>query len=157
MQTSRLKTRKQRLKFFPIFFGMMTESKKPRVGSAVLVQHGERFLLGKRNKVNAQGKWVIPGGGIDWGETALDAGRREIKEETNLDIEVKRFLGVKEIIATEADYHTVVFFHHAEATNPEEINASDDLSEVGFFTIDEIKQMDCVQSVKDVLVDAGYW
>jgi len=132
-------------------------NKRPRVGSAVLVQHGEKFLLGKRNKKNANGMWVIPGGGIEWGESAYDAGKREIKEETNLDIEIKRFLGVKEIIATHADYHTVVFFHLAEPTNPEELQSSDDVSEVGFFTIDEIRQLNCVESVREVLQDAGFW
>jgi ADP-ribose pyrophosphatase YjhB (NUDIX family) len=131
--------------------------KKPRVGSAVLVKHGDKFLLGKRNKKNANGLWVIPGGGIDWGETALNAGKREIKEETNLDIDIKRFLCVKEIIATHADYHTVVFFHLAEPSDPDQLRSSDDVSEVGFFTVPEIKEMNTVQSVADVLKEAGYW
>ena len=135
----------------------MTDQKRPRVGSAVLVKHGDKFLLGKRNKKNANGMWVIPGGGIDWGETALDAGKREIKEETNLDVDIKKFLCVKEIIATHADYHTVVFYHLADALNPEELRSSDDVSEVGFFTIPEIKEMDTVESVSEVLKEAGYW
>lgn len=132
-------------------------TQKPRAGSAVLVQHNNKFLLGRRNKENAYGMWVIPGGGIDWGESAQNAGKREIKEETNLDIEIKKFLCVKEIINLPGNYHAVVFFHLAEALNPEELKSSEDVSEVGFFTIDEIKEMDCVKSVKDVLMEAGYW
>ena len=133
------------------------EEKRPRITSAVLVQWGNKFLLGKRNKINALGKWVIPGGGIQFGETALAAGKRELKEETNLDLTIEKLLCVKEIIATAADYHTIIFFHLATSRNPQQLAPSDDLSEVGFFTIDQIKQMDCVESVKAVLMEAGLW
>ena len=135
----------------------MEDRKRPRAGSAVLVRHGNKFLLGKRNKKNANGLWVIPGGGIDFGEKAFDAGKREIKEETNLDVEIQRLLCIKEIINVPGEYHGIVFFHLAEALNPEELKSSDDVSEVGFFTIDEIKDMGCVHSVREVLEEAGFW
>jgi len=136
---------------------MSSQEKKPRVGSAVLVKHGEKFLLGKRNKKNANGMWVIPGGGVNWGESAIDAGKREIKEETNLDVDIKKLICVREVIATDADYHTVVFFHLAEPLNPADVVANEDISEVGFFTVQEIKELDTVFSVSDVIKEAGYW
>ena len=43
------------------------EQKRPRVGASVLLEDNGKFLLGRRNKVNAFGKWVIPGGGVEWG------------------------------------------------------------------------------------------
>ncbi len=131
-------------------------SKKPRVGSAVLVEHEGKFLLGKRNKKNAFGKWIIPGGGVDFGETIEEAGIREIKEETNLDVELVKFLCHKEIINLPGEYHGVVFFHLAK---PKHLNfsASEDVSEVGFFSIDEIKQMDILEAVEAVLRHAGFW
>ena len=135
----------------------METPQAPRVGSAVVVRLGDTILLGKRNKSSAHGKWVIPGGGVRFGETAQEAGKREIKEETNLDLTILRFLEVKEIIATEANYHGVVFFHVAEPLNPEQLQPSADLSEAGFFTIGEIKTMDCVSSVQEVLKNAGLW
>jgi ADP-ribose pyrophosphatase YjhB (NUDIX family) len=134
----------------------MPEKRMPRVTSAILVMHDNKFLLGKRKKKNAFGKWLIPGGGVQYGETALTAGVRELKEETNIDADIKRFIGVKEIIATHADYHTIVFFNLAEAINPDDLKSSDDLSEVGFFTVDQIKEMDTLESVPDVLKDAGF-
>ena len=130
---------------------------EPRVTSAVLVQWGDYFLLGKRNKANGLGKWVIPGGGIQWGEKAVDAAKREIKEETNLDVEIKKFLSSQEVIATDAGYHTLIFFYLAEAKNPQELRAGDDLSEVQFFTLDQIKKLDTVESVKKVFTEAGWW
>jgi len=135
----------------------METNKKPRAGSAVLVKFENKFLLGKRNKKNCQGKWVIPGGGINFGETAEEAGKREIKEEANINIKIGKFLGVKEIINLAGDYHGIVFFHLAKALNPHELKPSEDVSEVGFFTIDQIKKMNCVLSVQEILEEAGFW
>lgn len=133
----------------------MTE-KRPRPGSAVLVMHEGKILLGRRNKVNANNKWVLPGGGIDWGETSEEAAKREALEETGLEVELEELVCVKEIIATHADYHSIVFFYKAKPKKPE-IKVSDDLSEAKFFTIQEIKALDYVQSVEDVLKEAGLW
>lgn len=132
------------------------QNKKPRVGSAVLVEHEGKFLLGKRNKTNAFGKWIIPGGGVDFGETIQEAAIREIKEETNLDVELTSFICHKEIINMPGNYHGVVFYHLAK---PKHLNykASEDVSEVGFFSIAEIKQMDILESVQWVLEEAGFW
>jgi 8-oxo-dGTP diphosphatase len=132
------------------------QNKRPRVGSAVLVEHEGKFLLGKRNKKNAFGKWIIPGGGVDFGETIQEAAIREIKEETNLDVELTSFICHKEIINLPGNYHGVVFYHLAK---PKHLNlcASEDVSEVGFFSIAEIKQMDILESVQWVLEEAGFW
>jgi len=58
------------------------EKKRPRVGSAVLVMKDGKFLLAERNKENYKNKWIIPGGGVDFGEKIEVAAIREIKEET---------------------------------------------------------------------------
>lgn len=130
--------------------------KRPRVGAAVLVENEGKFLLGKRNKKNANNMWVIPGGGIDWGESAEDAAKREIKEEANLDVEIVRLISVREIIAVEADYHAVVFFYLAKPLNSD-LKPQDDISELKYFSIDEIKKLNTVKSVQEVLTDAGFW
>ena len=57
------------------------EFKVPRAGSAILVEHNGKYLLGKRNKKNYSGFWVIPGGKVEWGETLEQAGTREFKED----------------------------------------------------------------------------
>ena len=130
--------------------------KRPRLGSAVLVEKDGKFLLGKRGKKNANGYWVIPGGGVEWGESIRDAAIREIKEETNIDIEILENIGHHEIINVPADYHTIVFFHLARARNTD-IRVSDDLDEAGFFSVGEIKQMKTVKSVEEILRKAGFW
>jgi 8-oxo-dGTP diphosphatase len=56
----------------------------PRPGASVAVFRGDDILLVQRGKRPYDGFWSLPGGEIQWGETAADAARRELKEETGL-------------------------------------------------------------------------
>lgn len=132
------------------------EKQRPRIGSAVLVEKDGKFLLGERNKKNCNGYWVIPGGGVKWGETIKEAAIREIKEETNLDIDLVKLIGYQEIINLPGEYHTLVFFHLAKPKHTN-IQANEDVSQVKFFSLDEIKQLKTVDSVEWVLKKAGFW
>ena len=132
------------------------DKQRPRIGAATLVMKDGKFLLGQRNKKNAKDKWVIPGGGVQWGETLHEAAIREIKEETNLDVDIHKFLCHKEIINLPGDYHSVVFFFLASPKNAE-LEAREDISQAKFFNIEEIKKLDCVDVVEHVLRDAGFW
>lgn len=49
---------------------------------------GDRALLLKRAHEPRKGEWSLPGGLLELGESLADAARREIKEETNLEVEV---------------------------------------------------------------------
>ena len=130
--------------------------KKPRITSAILLKENNKYLLGKRNKENYNGYWVIPGGGLRFGEAILDAGIREFKEETNLEVLVDKFIGYKEIINIPGDYHSVVFYHLASLKSGE-IKAMEDIDELKFFTVDEIKKIKHAESVAWVLKELGKW
>jgi hypothetical protein len=67
-------------------------SSKP-TACALCVDDG-RVLLARRAHPPFKGFWDIPGGFLDEGEDPLDGLRRELKEETGLDVEPDRFLGV---------------------------------------------------------------
>jgi 8-oxo-dGTP diphosphatase len=129
---------------------------KSLLGSAVIVEKDGKFLLGERNKKNYRGFWVLPGGRVSYGETIKDAAVREIKEETGLDIEIVRFVGFQEILNLPEDYHRVVFYHLAKVKGGK-LKHSDDLSDAGFFSIDEIRKMKAAESVEWALKKAGLW
>jgi 8-oxo-dGTP diphosphatase len=60
----------------------------PTVGvGAVVVRDGKALII-KRAHEPRKGEWSLPGGLLELGESLADAAHREIKEETNLDIEV---------------------------------------------------------------------
>ena len=88
------------------------------------------------------------------GEHIREAAIREIKEETGLDVKLRKTICAMEIIAPHAEYHRVVFFHLAEPlTN--EMKASDDTSECRFFSPKEIENLRIGKSVIHVLKVLG--
>jgi phosphoglycolate phosphatase len=78
----------------------------PTVGALVFNAAG-RVLLVRTHKWSDL--WGIPGGKIRWGETARAALRREIKEETNLDIRDIEFVLVQDCIRSKEFYRDAHF------------------------------------------------
>jgi len=70
----------------------------PRAAVSACVFRGREVLLVKRGKPPFMGAWSLPGGSIEAGETAEAAIRREIAEETGLDISVGDVVGVNDVI-----------------------------------------------------------
>lgn len=60
---------------------------------AVIPVDGEVVLL-LRDKEPSEGKWVLPGGMVETGETAREASEREAREETGLRVEATEFVGL---------------------------------------------------------------
>ena len=82
---------------------MDNEIKYPEVIVGVLIfnQEGKVFLM---VSPKWKGKYSLPGGHIEYGETMEDTAKREIKEETGLDIFDIQFLMVQECIFSEEFY-----------------------------------------------------
>ena len=57
---------------------------------------GNRVLLVRRGQQPLEGQWSLPGGLVELGEELAAAAKREIKEETGLEVEPVRVLGVFE-------------------------------------------------------------
>jgi ADP-ribose pyrophosphatase YjhB (NUDIX family) len=76
------------------------------VGALIFGQSG-RVLMVRTQKWS--GLWGIPGGKIKWGEPAVKALRREIKEETNLDITDIEFVLVQDCIGSKEFYREAHF------------------------------------------------
>jgi 8-oxo-dGTP diphosphatase len=116
-----------------------TEEKKPRLGCAGIVWRRDGVLLGKRNKDPNRGLWVLPGGGVAFGESFAETLRRELREETGIEVQVRGVLNVYELISAPNEHRVIVYLvAHHESGEPV---AADDLSEVGFFTADDIRAL----------------
>jgi len=77
---------------------------------AVIVDQG-RVLLIERGTEPMKGRWSIPGGLIELGENLLDAVRREVREETNLEVEPLELVDLVDRIhrvETGVRYHFVI-------------------------------------------------
>jgi 8-oxo-dGTP diphosphatase len=76
-----------------------------------VVVHEGRVLLIRRGKEPLRGRWVVPGGTVELGETLEDALVREMKEETDLEVAPREVLTVFDRIQREAgvvSYHYVI-------------------------------------------------
>jgi 8-oxo-dGTP pyrophosphatase MutT (NUDIX family) len=89
-----------------------TETRRPVVSAAaVLIDRGQ-VLLG----LMPHRGWVFPGGKIEWMERARDAVRREVKEETGLDVVVGRCLGPYDLIGTADAFGKPILAYHKVVT-----------------------------------------
>jgi 8-oxo-dGTP diphosphatase len=127
----------------------------PRIGSALLVRDEvNRILLGKRNKDPQRGNWIIPGGKIHAFESIAEAAARELLEETGLVVEVGDHFNVYEII-NPPNEHRIVIYSWGKVVGGEP-KASDDISELKFFELDELGEVPITPLVRRVLIDAGF-
>ena len=84
----------------------------PMVGGGGIVLNDGTVLLGKRGKQPGYGKWSIPGGMVELGETLSEAIKREVLEECGIEIELADVVAVLERVIRREDekvrYHYVL-------------------------------------------------
>lgn len=66
----------------------------PKIVVDVVIPSEDGVVLIRRGTDPHEGMWALPGGFVEVGETVENAAVREAKEETNLDIELERLVGV---------------------------------------------------------------
>ena len=79
----------------------------PRLGASACVWKDGKVLLVQRAKPPA-GLWSLPGGHVEFGETALAAAGRELLEESGVMADLTEFVGLYEIIVEEPPYHYAI-------------------------------------------------
>jgi 8-oxo-dGTP diphosphatase len=112
-------------------------SSKPTAGA--LVEEGGRVLLARRAHGPFAGSWDIPGGFLEEGEHPLDGLRRELQEETGLEVEPLDYLGVwmDRYGGDSTAEATLNFYWTARAISGEPAPA-DDVNELRWFGADEL-------------------
>jgi 8-oxo-dGTP diphosphatase len=85
---------------------------RPVLGVGALILAGEKILLVERGREPLKGWWSLPGGGVETGELLEDALRREVREETGLEVDHVSFFEIFERLmpddAGRTEYHYVL-------------------------------------------------
>jgi len=129
---------------------------KLRLGcSAAIFDNEGKVLLTKRQD---NGQWCLPSGGMEPGESAAEACEREVLEETGLNVRVKRLVGVYShpdqlIVYSETDKFQIVALHFEAEITGGELGLSDETSDFGYFTMEEIKDLEMLGRHTERIMD----
>jgi 8-oxo-dGTP diphosphatase len=99
----------------------------PKLGASACVWKAGKVLLVQRAKAPA-GLWALPGGQVEWGETALAAAERELMEETGITARLSAFIGLYEIIWQDPPFHYAIACYGGFWTAGEAAASSDALA-----------------------------
>ena len=129
-------------------------NQRPRLGSAAVVRLDERILLGRRGKHPNKNTWTIPGGKVEYLESLEDTVKRELMEEANITINLKKQIGTYEIIDP-PHIHRVIVVWEAEYVDSD-VKAGSDLLEAMFFTKEEARPLLKSPITVKILQDIGW-
>jgi 8-oxo-dGTP diphosphatase len=126
----------------------------PLVGVGAIIIEQDRVVLVKRANAPLLGKWSIPGGLLEVGETLRQAAVREVLEETGLQVEAGELLGVFDRIVRDPDeralYHYVLidFLCRRIAGEP---HPACDAAEARWFTRGELSELSLAEDTAEVI------
>lgn len=129
-----------------------------RVGASSIIfdESRKKVLLTKRTD---NGRWCLPGGGMDPGESVEEACVREAYEETGLHVKITRLVGVyttPDLVVEYADgniIQPVALSFETEVTGGE-MGLSDETTDVGYFSMEEMATLDLMENHVERIRDA---
>ena len=144
----------------PDMSGRRLYPEKPLVGVGVLIQDGDRYLLIKRAAEPDGGLWSVPGGIVELGERAAEAAKREVMEETGLDVEIVEVLGVVDkIVEGDGDrikFHFVIVDYLAHPVGGS-LEASSDALDARWVKAEDFRDSEMSPTLVELLKRIGLY
>ncbi|MDX2276308.1 MAG: NUDIX hydrolase [Hyphomonadaceae bacterium] len=115
-------------------------SPRPVAAVGMVCVRGDEVLLIERGKAPMAGQWSLPGGRIEWGESAADAALRELREETGCTAEMVGLIDVVDaVMRRSTDSHAAPWAHYvlidyAARWISGDPTAGDDATDARFFS-----------------------
>ena len=133
------------------------KSARLRTGcSAVIFDEDRRVLLTRRAD---NGRWCLPSGGVDPGESVAETCIREVKEETGLDVRITRLIGVyssPDMIIEYEDgnrWQLVALSFEAEIIGGQ-LQLSNETTGYGFYSVADMAAIDLIEPHRERITDA---
>jgi 8-oxo-dGTP diphosphatase len=121
---------------------MTASTDRPVLGVIAVVRRGDQVLLAQRSRGTYLGKWGFPGGHVERGEAIVEAGLRELMEETGVVAQPRGVLGHVDVVGRGDDgavlFHYVLLPVLADWVSGDGV-AADDAAAVRWITLDEMR------------------
>ncbi|HBN14179.1 MAG: ADP-ribose pyrophosphatase [Gammaproteobacteria bacterium] len=112
-----------------------------KIGVGTFVIRNGKILLGKRIGADGAGSWGLPGGKLDTGERIEACARREVLEETGLELAQLVKCGFSDDIFTETGRHWVTIYFGTHCPSGEVRNLEPEFCERwDWFALDNLPQ-----------------
>ena len=125
---------------------------KPVVGVGALIIQKGKILLEKRKNAPGKGKWSIPGGLVELGESPELAVIREVKEETGIEVEDPLLVDVVNNVSLDEKgkirYHYVIVDYLVKVRSGEP-KAASDADELRWVSLSDVQEYDLTGSFRD--------
>ena len=114
---------------------------RPKIGVGVIVINGDKILFGKRINSHGDGTWSFPGGHLEFGESVEGCARREVMEETGLEIaNLRPATFTNDIFENEGKHYVTLFVIADYTTGTAQIMEPDKCSVWEWFTWDNLPE-----------------
>jgi 8-oxo-dGTP diphosphatase len=114
--------------------------RKPTLTCDGLVIRDGMLLLVRRGRDPFKGQYALPGGIVEYGETTEDCVVREVKEETGLETEVVRLIGVFSDTARDPRGHFITLLYELSEKGGKVVGG-DDAESAGFYPLDKLPSL----------------
>jgi mutator protein MutT len=123
--------------------------KQPIIGVGAVIICNGKILLEKRKNDPGKGKWSIPGGLVELGETVEQTVIREVKEETALEVEKPEHIDVVDNITKDSNgeikYHFVIIDYFVKLKGGT-LQAASDAEELKWVALNEVETYDLTKT-----------
>jgi 8-oxo-dGTP diphosphatase len=130
---------------------------RPIVGVGAIILRRDRILMAQRGKEPLKGWWSLPGGALEMGESLKSAIRREVMEETGLEVDPHHVFEVFERImpddAGATEYHFVLIDYLCRVTGGR-LHAGDDVCAVEWVRRRDLASLQITEGTLDVIEKA---
>lgn len=124
------------------------------VGVGALIFSRDRILMAQRGKEPRKGWWSLPGGALELGELLADGIRREVREETGLEVQPLGVLEIFERIMRDAggkpEYHYVLIDYVCRVAGGD-LRAGDDVSAVEWVRRRDLPKLQITEGTWNVI------
>lgn len=116
---------------------------------AVVLDDARRLLLIRRGRPPGEGRWSLPGGRVEPGESDADAVRREVREETGLEVAVGPLAGTVDLPALGGDTYEVRDYHARVVGGA--LTPGDDAADARWCTPEEVMDLPLTTGLLETL------